>query len=119
MPTITPQQLAEGGNTLTFAAAAADDDIDVSALETAGKPALLLVKAGATGTTVTIPAASPSTTVPGLGAVSKGNISVTLAANTERVIEIFPIAPYKSLSTGRVPVQYSSLTTITRAAFAP
>jgi hypothetical protein len=118
MPTMTPAFLAEGSNTLTFAAAAADDDIDVSALETAGKPAVLFVKAGATPTTVTIAAASPNTTAPGLGNVTKPSLVVTVPANSERLIEIVPVAPYKSLSTGRVPIAYSSLTTVTRSVFA-
>ena len=117
MPTMTPAALVEGSNTLTFAAAAADDDIDVSALEVAGKPALLYVKCGTTGATVTIPAASPNTSAPGLGLVTKPSISVVIAANAERLIEIGPVGPFKSLTTGRVPVQYTSLATVTRSVF--
>ena len=118
MPTITPTTLVEGGNTLTFGAAAADDEIDISALEMAGKPAVLFVKCGATGATVTIPAASPNTSSPGLGRVTKPSISEVIPANGERIIEIGPVGPYKSLTTGRVPVQYTSLATVTRAVFA-
>jgi hypothetical protein len=117
MPTMIPAVLVEGGNTLTFAAAAADDDIDVSSLEVSGKPAVLYVKCGATGTTVTIPVASPNTSAPGLGRVTKPTISEVIPANGERYIEIGPIGPYKSLTTGRVPVQYTSLVTVVRAVF--
>jgi hypothetical protein len=117
MPTMIPAVLVEGGNTLTFAAAAADDDIDVSSLEVSGKPALLYVKCGATGATVTIPAASPNTSAPGLGLVTKPSISVVIAANAERLIEIAPVGPFKNLTNGQVPVQYTSLATVTRAVF--
>ncbi len=117
MPTMTPLVFVEAGNALTYGAAAADDDIDVSSLEAAGKPVVLFVKCGATGTTVTIPAASPNTSAPGLGRVTKPVISEVIPANGERFIEISPVAPYKSLTTGRVPVQYTSLATVTRASF--
>ena len=119
MPIMTPFVFVEGGNRPTYAVAAADDDIDVSSLEVAGKPAILHVKCGATGTTVTIPVASPNTNVPGLGRATKPPITEVIAANGESFIEIGPVAPFKSLTTGRVPVQYTSLATVTRTVFTP
>jgi hypothetical protein len=102
MATMNPLLFVEAGNNLIVGAAAADDDIDVSSLEVAGESAVLYVKCGATGTTVTIPAASPNTSAPGLGLVTKPSIAVVIPANGERLIDILPVAPYKTLTTGSV-----------------
>jgi hypothetical protein len=117
MPVFPPVVYSEGANSLTFAAAAADDAINLAEVPN-GEPVILRAKSGATGATITIApnASSLSMNDPSLGRVTKGSITATLAANSETDIEIFPVQMYRNAA-GNVPISYSALATITRAAF--
>lgn len=72
----------------------------------------LMVTAGATPTTVTV------VSVPTVDGLDVADLSVTVAANTTRLIGPFPsrtfAQPAESADAGRVYVDYSSVVTVTR-----
>lgn len=107
MATLVLQRATPTGTAPTYQAAAAGGDKIPP-----GKDTMLVVKAGATGATVTVDSPTPC---------SQGSthpLSVVVAANTERYIGPLPAQRFAQSSDGLVSVTYSQVSTITVAAIA-
>ena len=122
MPTFQPQKLTEGSQSFSYSAAAADDALDLSIAQ---KPAGFIFKnTGATTVTVTITinALYASQTDLNYGVITKSSITLTIPAAVGGVPgEIIGFLPpswrWYLNSSGVVPISYSTLTGVTKAAF--
>lgn len=102
---LTVQQISRAGLTPTYASA----NVDGHSIPADGE-AFVHVKTGGTGATVTVPVPK---TIDGQAVASK---SYVLGTNTERMIGPFPADPYAQAG-GEVNIDFSSVTTVTCAAF--
>ena len=109
MPTISVQNLVEGGLSPTYASADAGGDTFANA---SGERSFIHVKnADASPHTVTIAANAASYNIPGIGALTKSDIEVTVPAGEDRFIGPIPVSAF-----GTAPdIQYDAVTDVTIA----
>lgn len=112
MATLTVQTPGEDGG-LTMAAADVSGDVYPNA---GGDVYFICENADASSTTVTVTAQITSTSKDGFGPVTKGNGGGSVAAGAIEVFGPFPSSAFNNAS-GQVAVTYSSVTSLTVAAF--
>lgn len=104
------QTIGKAGVLPTYQAAALSDTF----ANAGDERTFIHVKCGATGTTVTVVVQRPNVRVPGAGALVVPNLSIVIAASSERMIGPLPDA-YTD-GGGLVTVNYSTIATTTAAA---
>ena len=109
MATLTSQTIVESGLNTTYAAAGAGGDTFLN--DTSEKIFLHVKNGDASSKTVTVTAAKTSATVPGMGPMTKGNISIAIPAGDSRMI-----GPLYYTAYGKNPaITYSAVTSVTVA----
>jgi hypothetical protein len=112
MALLAAQSIVEAGLNPAYAAAAAGGD---SVAVASDQRTFLHVKNGSgSNRTVTVTAQQTSRVVPGMGALTRGNIAVVVPANSERFIG--PIQEAFRDGSGVAQITYDGVTTVTIAA---
>ena len=109
MATLVPQVATKAGIVPTFNTTAVAGDVFANDGLT-----YVHFKNGAVAKTVTIVAATTSTTKPGFGTITLSNQTVTVGENAEKICAFFEPAIYNNAS-GQVAMTYSSETNLTVA----